>query len=297
MLARKLVRLKALSKASVILFLVLLTLASLFLVCGCGKSVGVVGRYSGRVRVSGSTPLLPLIQEASIEFMDANPRTKVDVQGGGSSVGITQLKSGIVNIANSSRELKGDETGWGLVDHKIAFDIIAIIVNPNVPVRNLTSDQVKAVFTGEVRNWKALGGPDEEIIVVVRDQASGTREMFDEKALGSTKDRPVGSEPSAIECSSNGVVREVVANTRNSIGYLSYGFINRYVRAVKVNDVPADVANAISGRYPMARWLHMLTKGQTSDAAKGFIDFVLSERFQNKVVSQEYIPVRDVLKQ
>lgn len=276
---------------------VALALALLSLACGCGKSADGEGRYSGRVRVSGSTTLLPLVQEASIEFMDANPRTKVDVQGGGSSVGVTQLKSGIVNIANSSRELKGDETGWGLVDHKIAFDIIAIIVNPNVPARNLTGDQVKAVFTGEVRNWNTLGGPDEEIVVVVRDQASGTREMFDEKALGSTKGRPVESEPSAIECSSNGVVRETVANTKNSIGYLSYGFINRHVRAVKVNNVPPDVGNATVGRYPMARWLHMFTKGKPGGAARGFIDFVLSERFQNEVVSQEYIPVRDVLKQ
>ena len=287
---------KALGRVLVTLLATALALALLSLTCGCGKPAGALGRYSGRVRVSGSTTLLPLIQEASIEFMDANPRTKVDVQGGGSSTGITQLKSGIVNIANSSRELKGDETGWGLVDHRIAFDIIAIIVNPDVPVRNLTSNRVKAVFTGKVRNWKALGGPDEEIVVVVRDQASGTREMFDEKALGSTRDHPVESEPSAIECSSNGVVRETVANTRNSIGYLSYGFINRYVRALKVDDVPPDVGNSTTGRYPMARWLHMFTRGQPGGVAKGFIDFVLSDRFQNEVVSQEYIPVRDVLK-
>ena len=287
---------KALCRALETLLAAALALALLSLTCGCGKPADAVGRYSGRVRVSGSTTLLPLIQEASIEFMDANPRTKVDVQGGGSSVGLTQLKSGIVNIANSSRELIGDETGWGLVDHRIAFDIIAIVANPNVPVRNLTSNRVKAIFTGKVRNWKTLGGPDEEIVVVVRDQASGTREIFDEKALGSTRDRPVESEPSAIECSSNGVVRETVANTRNSIGYLSYGFVNSFVRVVKVNNVSPDIGNATVGRYPIARWLHMFTRGQPGGAAEGFIDFVLSERFQNEVVSQEYIPVREVLK-
>ena len=103
---------KALCRALETLLAAALALALLSLTCGGGKPADAVGRYSGRVRVSGSTTLLPLIQEASIEFMDANPRTKVDVQGGGSSAGITQLKSGIVNIANSSRELKGDETGW-----------------------------------------------------------------------------------------------------------------------------------------------------------------------------------------
>jgi phosphate transport system substrate-binding protein len=262
---------------------------------GCGAAKGK-GTYSGRVRVSGSTTLLSLIQEASIEFMDANPRARVDVQGGGSSAGITQLKSGIVQIANSSRELKGEENGWGMVDHKIAFDIIAIIVNPSLKIRNLTSAQVKAIFTGKVRNWKAVGGPDKEIVVVVRDQASGTREVFDQKALGSTKEQPVASEPTAIESPSNGYVQEIVATTSNAIGYLSYGFVNKTVRAVSVNDVLPGVGTATDGRYAMARWLHMFTKGQARGAVKGFIDFVLSPEFQRKVVSLEYVEVTKVPK-
>ncbi len=274
---------------------VVLSITTLFAGCG-GQTRGASG-FSGRVRVSGSTTLLALIQEASIEFMEANPRARVDVQGGGSSVGVTQLKSGVVNIADSSRELKGEENGWGMVDHKVAFDIIAIIVNPSLNIRNLTSAQVKAVFTGEVRNWKAVGGPDKEIVVVVRDQASGTREVFDQKALGSTKEHPVGSEPTAIECPSNGMVQEIVATTSNAIGYLSYGFVNKTVRAVSVNGVLPEVSSATDGRYPMARWLHMFTKGQASGAVKGFIDFVLSPEFQSKVVSQEYIEVTKVPKQ
>jgi len=264
---------------------------------GCGNQTGAASGFSGRVRVSGSTTLLALIQEASIEFMDANPRAKVDVQGGGSSVGITQLKDGIVNIADSSRELQREETSWGLVDNKIAFDIIAIIVNPSMRIGNLTGEQVKSIFTGRAKNWKAIGGPDKEIVVVVRDLASGTREMFDQKALGSTNDHPVESEPSAIECSSNGVVRATVATTKNAIGYLSRGFVNKSVKAVKINNVPPDVRDAISGKYSMGRYLHMFTKGQPSGAAKGFVDFVLSDRFQRDVVSQEYIEVNKVLKQ
>ena len=264
---------------------------------GCGSQTGAASGFSGRVRVSGSTTLLALIQEASIEFMDANPAARVDVLGGGSSVGITQLKSGVVNIANSYRELKGEENGWGLVDHKVAFDIIAIIVNTSMRIRNLTGEQVKSIFTGRVKNWKALGGPDKEIVVVVRDQASGTREMFDQKALGSTKEHPVESEPTAIECSSNGMVQEIVATTRNAIGYLSYGFVNNTVRAVKVNGVPPDVGNATSGRYPMARWLHMFTRWLPGGLVKGFIDFVLSPEFQRKVVSREYVEVGKVPKQ
>jgi phosphate transport system substrate-binding protein len=267
------------------------------LIAGCGKQARGASGFSGRVRVSGSTTLLALIQEASIEFMEANPRARVDVQGGGSSVGITQLKSGVVDIADSSRELKGEENGWGMVDHKVAFDIIAIIVNPKLNVRNLTSAQVKAIFTGKVRNWKAVGGPDKEIVVVVRDQASGTREVFDQKALGSTKENPVASEPSAIESPSNGYVQEIIATTSNAIGYLSYGFVNKTVKAVSVNGVLPEVSTATDGRYPMARWLHMFTKGPASGAVQGFIDFVLSPEFQRKVVSLEYIEVTRVRKQ
>ena len=274
---------------------VVLSLTALFAGCG-GQTRGASG-VSGRVRVSGSTTLLALIQEASIEFMDANSRARVDVQGGGSSAGITQLQTGVVDIANSSRELKGNETRSGLVDHRIAFDIIAIIVNPSNPLQNLTGAQVRAIFTGKVRNWKALGGPDKAIVVVVRDQASGTREVFDQKALGSTTEHPVESEPSAIEGASNGFVQETVATTENSIGYVSYGFVDRSVKAIKVDGVSPGVTSALSGQYPMARWLHMFTKGQPAGATKAFIDFVLSPKFQAKVVAREYIEVKKVLNQ
>jgi phosphate transport system substrate-binding protein len=271
-----------------------LALASSVLLAGCGKQV-TNGTYTGRVRVSGSTTLLSLIQEASVQFMDRNPRSRVDVQGGGSSAGVTQLQSHIVNIADSSRELQGNELAMGFVDHKIAFDIIAIIVNPKNPVRNLNSAQIKAIFTGKVNNWKTLGGFDKGIVVVVRDQASGTREVFDQKALGSTKEHPVESKPSAIEGTSNGYVQETVATTDNAIGYVSYGFVDKTVRAIRVNNVSPVVRSALDGSYPMARWLHMFTKGEPTGATKGFIDFVLSPTFQRKVVAQEYIEVRRVL--
>jgi phosphate transport system substrate-binding protein len=290
-------RLPSLKRWMTLALCIVLAVSLAFLLGGCGKKTSAATGFKGRVRVSGSTTLLSLIQEAAAEFGDANPRARVDVQGGGSSVGITQLNDGIVDIADSSRELQGEELKWDLVDNRIAFDIIAIVVNPGVTVRNLSSAQVKAIFTGRVKNWKSLGGPDKQIVVVVRDQASGTREVFDQKALGSTKDHPVESEPTAIESSSNGVVREVVATTGYSIGYLSYGFVNKSVRTVKVNGVPPDVKSAINRRYTIARWLHMFTKGEPSGTTKGFIDFVLSPKFQKDIVSQEYIEVQRVLNQ
>ncbi|MFH1149840.1 MAG: phosphate ABC transporter substrate-binding protein [Actinomycetota bacterium] len=269
------------------------TLAVLVTLAGCGAPARK-GRYSGTVKVSGSTTVLPLSQEAATGFMALNPRANVEVQGGGSSVGVAQLMQKVVDVGNSSRELKGDENDGTLVDHRIAFDIIVIVVNPANPVDELSRDQVKAIFTGKVDNWKTVGGPDKEIVCVVRDQASGTREVFDEKALGSTKEHPVESTPSAIECASNGVVREIVGTTRNAIGYISFGYVNNKVKAVTYGGVEASVADASTGRYPMARYLHMFTRGEPEGAVKGYIDFVLSDAFQAQVVSQEYIKIKDV---
>jgi phosphate transport system substrate-binding protein len=273
--------------------LCLLAALALFLTtAGCGKPR--TSEFSGRVKASGSTTVLPLSQEAAAEFTDANPAARVDVQGGGSSVGITQLIQGVVDIGNSSRELNPDEAK-GVVDHKIAFDVIALVVNPRMGVSDLSDAQVKAIFTGMIVNWKQVGGPDKEIVVVVRDQASGTREVFDKKALGATSEKPVESVASAIESSSNGVVREIVATTDNAIGYISLGYVNRRLKATEFNGVAPTVGNASTGKYPMARYLHMFTKGEPKGAVKGYIDFVESDKFQNEVVSEEYIKIRDVL--
>jgi phosphate transport system substrate-binding protein len=249
------------------------------------------------VKIAGSTTVLPLAQEAAVEFMGANPKANAEVQGGGSSAGINQLKQRVIDIANSSRDLQPGENDGTFVDHKIAFDIISIIVNPAIKKKNLTRAQARAVFTGAVTNWKQLGGPDRAIVVVVRDQASGTREVFDQKVLGSTPEKPVACVASAIESSSNGVVREIVASTDSSIGYVSYGYINSTVGAVNLDGVKPDIENATSGRYPLARYLRMFTIGQPKGAVKGYIDFVLSDKFQDEVVKKEYVRMKDVTKQ
>jgi phosphate transport system substrate-binding protein len=261
---------------------------------GCGGREAKSSRFKGVVKVSGSTTVLPVALEGATEFMDANPGANIQVQGGGSSVGITQVRESVVQIGDSSRDLKGDENDGTLVDHKIAFDIVGIVVNPGVPVSNLSSEQVKGVFTGSINNWKEVGGLDAPIIVVVRDIASGTREVFDQKALGSTTEKPVESEESAIESSSNGVVREIVGATANSIGYISTGYINRLVKPIAYNGVPPDVAHARNGEYPIARFLHMFTKGQPAGATRGYIDFMLSDVFQNSVIANEYVPIKQV---
>jgi phosphate transport system substrate-binding protein len=233
--------------------------------------------------------VLPLAQEAAEMFMDENPDVTVNVQGGGSSVGVSNVAEGVVDIGNASRDLKDEEKNLGLVDHKIALDVIVVIAHKDVPLDNLTKDQVFNIFTGKVKNWKEVGGPDQAIVVVVRDEASGTREMFDEKAL--KKEKPVAG---AIECNSNGIVRQTVSSTPWSIGYISLGYLDTSVKAMKYDGVVANKENAVSKTYPLSRYLHMFTKGEATGLAKAFIDFVLSDRFQDEVVSKEYIPMTKI---
>jgi phosphate transport system substrate-binding protein len=241
------------------------------------------------VRISGSTTLLPLVQEGADRFMDIYGEKTVLVQGGGSSVGIAQVKEGIVDIANSSRDLKPEEDDGMMVDYPIALDVIVIVVHPDVAVDDLSVEQVKGIFTGEITNWQEVGGADEPILVVVRDRASGTREMFDKEALDNEE-----VVKSAIESNSNGIVRETVAATPNSIGYLSIGYVNESVKPLRYGGVVASNDSAKDGTYSLSRYLHMYTHGAPLPAAQEFIDYMLSEEFQLGVVAEEYIPVIDL---
>ena len=270
-----------------LLLAALLTVVGL---AGCGNSSTTSDQnLTGKVSLSGSTTVLPPASEAASQFMDIHPGVQVSVQGGGSSVGITQLSQGLVDIGMSSRELKSEGQNQGFLDHKIALDVIVVVANPGMTVDDLTKDQVKGIFTGQLTNWKDVGGADAPITVVVRDKASGTREMFDEKALDSQD-----STTAAIEANSNGIVRQTVASTRNAIGYISLGYLDGTVKALKYNSVEGSKDTALAKTYPLSRFLHMFTKGEPQGVVGVFIDFVLSERFQNDVVAREYIPATEL---
>lgn len=280
------------SKVGITVLGLTLVLVTALALAGCGGS-----GLSGTVTLSGSTTVQPIAQEAADLFMEKNPSANVTVQGGGSSVGITQVSEGTVNIGDSSRELKDTEQNLGLVDHKVAFDVIVLIVNSGVSVSNLTTDQVKGIFTGSITNWSQVGGPDGTITVVTRDSASGTREMFDEKALGSTKDKPVKLVDGAIEANSSGIMRQKVASTKGAIGYISYGYLDKSVKPVQFNGVAGNLQTGLDKTYPLSRYLHMFTKGEATGLTKAYIDFVLSQDFQNTTVSKEYIPMTKVNQQ
>lgn len=290
-------------RKSIVLLVAVTVVALLALAAaGCGSgdngeeegNNGTTVALSGELTLSGSTTVLPLAQEAADMLMEDNADLDITVQGGGSSVGITQVSQGVVEIGNSSRELKDEEKDLGLVDHKVALDIIVVIANPESGIEDLSAEQVKGIFTGAITDWSQAGGAAAPITVVVRDAASGTREMFDEKALGSTKDNPVQLASGAIEANSSGVIRQKVASTPNSIGYVSFGYLDNSVEALKYGGVEGILENALDGTYPLSRYLHMFTKGEATGLAGDYIDYVLSTDFQDTVVSLEYIPMTEV---
>jgi len=243
-----------------------------------------------KISVAGSTTVQPVAEAVAEAFTAKNPNVQVDIQGGGSSVGVKSAGEGTVDIGAASREVKESELADfpNLVIHTIARDGIAIAVNPDVAVDGLAKDEVRDIFAGEITNWSEVGGPDAPITVVSREEGSGTRGAFEDMVMGKEGPPIVDT---AILFPSNGAVRTAVSTTPDSIGFLSFGYLDASVKALAVDGVDATVANALNGSYPVVRPLNMLTDGEPSGIVKDFLDFVLSEAGQAIVVEEGYISV------
>lgn len=250
---------------------------------GCGRR----GPSETKLNVSGSTTVLPIAEAAAEMFQKENPGLSVLVSGIGSSAGIESVGNGSSDIGTSSRDLKPEEAPLGLVDTPIAHDAIAVIVNPSNPVDGLTKAQIAEIFEGRITNWSEVGGPDMEIGLVNRDEASGTREAFWKIVLDS---KPF--DPTAAVLPGTGQVRFVVAESSGAIGYISVGFVDRTVKAIAVDGVAPTEENITAKRYPISRLLYFLTKGEPKGLAKKFIDFVLSPAVQEGVVREAgFLPI------
>jgi phosphate transport system substrate-binding protein len=252
--------------------------------------VGCVRRSSAsqQLTVTGSTTILPIAESAAELYDEANPGTRVLVAGVGSSAGIESVSQGSSDIGTSSRDLKDAEKSLGLVDTPIAFDAIAVIVNPSNPVKALTTQQAADIFEGKITNWKQVGGPDEPIGLVNRDEASGTREAFSKIVLkGAAFDR------AAVVLPGTGQVRSVVADSPSAIGYISLGFVDKTVKALSIDGIAPSEKTVANKSYPISRVLHFFTKGEPTGLAKSYIGFVLSSAIQDKVVRDAgFLPIR-----
>ena len=267
----------------IVAIVALLLLTSLSL-SGCN------GGSSGpreQVIVTGSTTLLPIAEVAGEMYGAENVGVSILVSWLGSSAGIESVAKGSSDIGTSSRELKEPELELGLVDTPVAYDAIAVIVNPENPVTELTTEEVRGIFSGEIKNWKEVGGADMQIGLVNRDEASGTREAFSKLVMDE-----IPFDTGAVVLPGTGQVRAVVSEVEYEVGYISLGFVNDEVRAVGIDGIAPSEAAVVSGTYKIQRVLHFFTKGEPTASARGYIEYVLSPDVQDTVVRDAgFIPI------
>jgi len=276
------------------LLLIGLIIAFAFALSGCaGRDI------QGTIVVSGSTTLLPIAEVAAQEFEVAKPYYRVLVSGMGTSAGIEAVGiSGTADVGTSSRELRGTELELDLLEIPVAYDGIAVIVHPSNPISDLSVAQVRDVFSGNITNWSELGGDDLPIVIVNRDEASGTRSAFAGAVM-----EDESFEVNSVVLPGTGQVREVIARTPEAIGYISVGFVaprhvHTEVKALSIDGIEPTDENIIEEVYPISRALHLLTNGLPTGAPLEYIDFVLSEQVQQgAVVDAGFLPVpeRDLI--
>lgn len=246
------------------------------------KENNQIETLSGKLSLSGSTSMEKVCEALAETFMEEYPDVTVTVEYTGSGAGIESVTSKMVDIGNSSRSLKDSEKEKGVVENVIAIDGIAVITNNSNEVENLTKEDLIKIYTGEIKNWKELGGKDENIVVLGREAGSGTRGAFEE-LLGI-----VDSCVYAGELDSTGGVKAKVASTEGTIGYVSLDVVDDTVKALKLDGVEATEANIKAGSYLLSRPFVMATNGEISaqnEIVQTWFDYIKSAKGQEVIKS------------
>ncbi|MFT4301729.1 MAG: phosphate ABC transporter substrate-binding protein [Desulfovibrio sp.] len=269
-------------------------LAALLLLCGMGTAFAAAPAtpldafkgQKGVIDIAGGTAHIPVMKEAAKQIMEANPDVRITVAGGGSGVGVQKVGEGIVQIGNTGRALKPAEVEkYGLVTFPFAIDGVAVAVNPANKVAGLTKAQIKDIFSGKVANWKDLGGADAAISLYVREDGSGTRETFEERAMDKGT-----SAAGANVVNSNGAMKTAISQDPNAIGYVGIGHLDKSIKGLNVDGMAPSQENAASGQYTVTRLLYMNTKGEPQGIIKGFVDYIFTPAGQEIVSKAGYIP-------
>ncbi|EUJ52215.1 phosphate ABC transporter substrate-binding protein [Paenilisteria rocourtiae] len=269
--------------------LVAVIAAFTMIIAGCGnsstssdKANGDSKEVSGSITAVGSTALQPLVEAASKQFTAENPKAQINVQGGGSGTGLTQVQQGAVDIGNSDvfAEEKDGVDASKLVDHRVAVVGMAPVVNKDAGVKNISKQQLIDIFTGKITNWKDVGGKDQKITIINRAEGSGTRATFEKWGLdGAT---PV----KAQEQDSSGTVRKIVSETPGAISYLAFSYIDDSIQGLSLDNVKPTEDNVATNDWKIWAYEHMYTNGEATGLTKQFLAYITSKEVQNDLVPQ-----------
>ncbi|RPH32432.1 MAG: phosphate ABC transporter substrate-binding protein [Bacteroidales bacterium] len=250
-------------------------------------------------RIKGSDTMLPLSQKEAESYMKTNSTFKVTVTGGGSGVGIAALIDNTTDLAQSSRKIKMDEkiklqeSGVTYKEVIAAYDALAVVVNPNNGVSQLTREQLEGIFIGKIKNWKEVGGDDAKIIVYSRETSSGTYEFFKEHVMNKKN-----FANDVLSMPATGAIIQSVSQTKGAIGYVGLAYLDKSVKAIKVsydkgkNYVEPSMVNAKNKTYPVVRPLYYYYSTKVENKVKPYLDFVLSAEGQKIVESVGYVPLK-----
>lgn len=288
-------------------FIALLTVAGMTatMVVGCGSSSNGTSdnaadtntessdsSLSGTITAAGSSALKPLADDAADSFLNDHPDVSITIDAGGSGEGLKQVSEGTVDIGNSdvAAEDKLDETAAKeLVDHQVCVVTMAPIVNKDVAeagVKSLTKEQLISIFTGKTTNWKDVGGPDEDIVLVTRPESSGTRATFQKYALDGNEE----ASNTSMETDDSGVLLTNVKSTNGAIGYVALSYLtgDAGVETVAIDDVEPTLENTYSGKYPVWTFEHMYTKGEPNEVTKAFLDYITGDEYGTQMEKLGY---------
>jgi phosphate transport system substrate-binding protein len=284
-----------------------LLLAALVTFSACGKK-------DASLKIAGSDTMVQLGQNLAKAYMAANPGKSVSVQGGGSGTGIAALLNGAADIASSSREMKPKEwdlakaKGLQIREYVIAFDALAVVVHPSNKVSKLTIAQLSDIYAGKITNWKDVGGADKEILVISRENNSGTHVYFKEHVLRRGKEaKPGDANPDPVSKLEFGpkvtfgvssqAISDQVKNNPAAIGYYGMGWLTKDVKPLAISKdgkdyYPPTAENAANKKYPIARGLQMYLNLASGEKGQQFMDFVMSPAGQKIVKEQDFVPVK-----
>ena len=289
-------------------FLVAISIFVLVLFASCGpkSSAGAASASSAAyIQNKGSDTIVNLALAWAEKYQAEHPEVRISVTGGGSGTGIASLINKTVDIANASRQIKDEEVteakknGVNPVEHVIARDAIAVIVNPENPVNQLTLKQISDIYSGKISNWSEVGGENRPIVKLSRETNSGTHVYFLETVirLGNSKDKTLFSMDTLLLPSSEGIVAELRQNP-NAIGYDGLGYVPKDLKVIAIAKeqggayVLPSISTVNDKSYPIARDLYMYTNGEPTGVIKTYLDWILSAEAQQIVAQLGFVPVK-----